>query len=55
MLKDIEEVLDNPVVVCAREMTKKFEEVKKDSAAKLIQYFEQHKPRGEFVVLIDSH
>jgi len=51
-LKDIEEVLNDPIVVCAREMTKKFEEVKEGSAGKLVQHFEQHKPRGEFVILI---
>jgi len=53
-LKDIEEVLDNPVVVCAREMTKKFEEVKEDSAGKLVQHFMKHTPRGEFVILINN-
>jgi len=51
-LKDIQEVLDDPMVVCAREITKKFEELKKDSAKELVHYFTKHKPRGEFVVLI---
>src|SRR3989338_7496119 len=38
-LKDIEEVLGNPTVVCARELTKKFEEVKKASASELQRHF----------------
>jgi 16S rRNA (cytidine1402-2'-O)-methyltransferase len=53
LLKDIEETLDNPPVVCAREITKKFEEVKKGTAHELFDYFSAHEPRGEFVVLIN--
>ena len=51
-LKDIEEVLGNPTVVCARELTKKFEEVKQAPAGELWQYFSAQKPRGEFVLLL---
>ena len=53
-LKDIEEVLDDPTVVCARELTKKFEEVKKNKASELVKVFENKKPKGEFVILINS-
>ena len=51
-LKDISEVLDNPVVVCARELTKKFEEIKKAPAQELLQHFTSHPPKGEFVLLV---
>src|SRR3990167_939891 len=51
-LKDIEEVLDNPVVVCARELTKKFEEVRKGRAQELFVHFTRTKPKGEFVLLL---
>lgn len=51
-LKDIAEVLENPTVVCARELTKKFEEIKKASAAELRQHFTKQIPRGEFVLLL---
>ena len=51
-LKDIEEVLGNPTVVCARELTKKFEEIKKAPAAELRQHFTKQIPRGEFVLLL---
>lgn len=53
-LKDIVEVLDNPVVVCARELTKKFEEIKKAPAHELLQHFTSHPPKGEFVILLEK-
>jgi len=52
-LEDIQKVLDNPHVVCARELTKKFEEIREGPADQLRQYFVKHKPRGEFVLLLD--
>ncbi len=52
-LKDIAEVLNNPSVVVAREITKKFEEVKKGSALELEEYFSSKTPKGEFVVLLN--
>ena len=52
-LSDIRDVLDNPEVVFARELTKKFEEVKKAPANELIEYFTKSKPRGEFVLLLN--
>ena len=51
-LKDIEEVLDNPTIVVARELTKKFEEVKEGQAQEILEYFTKSAPRGEFVILI---
>ena len=54
-LKDMEEVLDNPQVVCARELTKKFEEVKKGRAREVLDYFAKQKPKGEFVLLLQSN
>jgi 16S rRNA (cytidine1402-2'-O)-methyltransferase len=50
-LLDMEEVLDDPEVVCARELTKKFEEVKKQKASAWREYFEKNAPRGEYVLL----
>lgn len=51
-LKDIEDVLGNPTVVCARELTKKFEEVRQAPAGELCRYFSAKTPRGEFVLLL---
>ena len=53
-LKDIQEVLNDPWVVCAREMTKKFEEIKKGPASELLKHFTKTKPRGEFVILLSK-
>ncbi len=50
-LKDMQEVWDDPVIVVARELTKKFEEVRKDRASRLIEHFSVHAPKGEFVLL----
>ena len=50
-LKDIAQVLENPVIVCCRELTKKFEEVKKGTAEELSAHFSRNAPRGEFVIL----
>lgn len=51
-LQDIQDVLNDPVVICAREITKKFEEVKKAKASDLIIHFCQNPPKGEFVMLL---
>lgn len=52
-LQDIEEVLKNPAVVVARELTKKFEEVKKGSAKELADYFSSRAVKGEIVLLVN--
>jgi 16S rRNA (cytidine1402-2'-O)-methyltransferase len=53
-LKDMQEVWDDPTVVVARELTKKFEEILKDKASRLIGHFNIHPPKGEFVLLIND-
>jgi len=52
-LRDIEEVLDNPAVVVAREITKRFEEVRKGSAKDLADHFSSKKVKGEIVILVN--
>jgi len=53
-LEDIGTVFGNEdvEVVLAREITKKFEEVRRGEPSQLGEYFLQHRPRGEFVILI---
>ena len=51
-LKDIDEVLGDVTVVCARELTKKFEEVHRGTGRELFDQFTHSKPRGEFVILV---
>ncbi|MBF0595464.1 MAG: 16S rRNA (cytidine(1402)-2'-O)-methyltransferase [Candidatus Omnitrophica bacterium] len=50
-LKDIEDVLHDPVITVARELTKKFEERRDGKASELLAHFTAHKPLGEFVIL----
>jgi len=51
-LQDIQEVMQDPFIVCAREITKKFEEVLRDKASKIAAHFQQFKPKGEFVLIL---
>ncbi len=46
-------VLGDIPVVLAREITKKFEEVLRDKLSVLSEHFEETKPKGEFVVLLN--
>jgi len=50
-LKDMQELWDDPVIVVAREMTKKFEEIRNGKAGLLIEHFNRQPPKGEFVLL----
>jgi 16S rRNA (cytidine1402-2'-O)-methyltransferase len=51
-LEDIQKILGDPVVICARELTKKFEEVKEGKASELLEQFKKILPRGEFVMIL---
>lgn len=51
-LKDIEEVLGDPVIVVTREITKKFEERLEAKASALHARFTTRPPMGEFVLLL---
>jgi len=51
-LEDIREVLGDRKVVLGRELTKKFEEIRRANVGELIQHFVEHKPRGEFVIIL---
>ena len=53
-LKDMRDVWDDPPIVVARELTKKFEEIRKDKASLLIEHFTRHAPKGEFVLLVSK-
>lgn len=53
-LEDIQAVFGDKEIVCARELTKKFEETKRGSAKDIFEDFkkQKQKPRGEFVLVI---
>ena len=55
LLGDVIDVLgkDRKVTVC-RELTKKFEEVQRGTAAEVAEHFKVQAPRGEIVVLIEK-
>jgi len=39
----------------SREMSKIFEETVRGTAAEVVSYFEQKKPKGEFVIIVEGH
>ncbi|MBL7157468.1 MAG: 16S rRNA (cytidine(1402)-2'-O)-methyltransferase [Candidatus Omnitrophica bacterium] len=51
LLSDMKEILGERQIAVAREITKKFEEVKRGTPEELFEYFSGTKPRGEFVVI----
>ncbi|OGH38300.1 MAG: 16S rRNA (cytidine(1402)-2'-O)-methyltransferase [Candidatus Levybacteria bacterium RIFCSPLOWO2_01_FULL_38_21] len=51
-LDEIKEIFGDVDLVLARELTKTFEEVKRDNLSSLISYFEKKSPKGEFVILL---
>lgn len=51
-LDDIAVIFGEKEIVVARELTKKFEEVKRGTPSQISAYFQQTKPRGEFVVIL---
>jgi 16S rRNA (cytidine1402-2'-O)-methyltransferase len=52
-LKDMQDIWDDPVIVVARELTKKFEEIRQDRASLIIEHFSKHTPKGEMVLLVN--
>ncbi len=52
LLLEIKEGAPDRFIAVGRELTKKFEEVKRGYAEELLNYFEQEKSKGEFVVVI---
>jgi len=51
-LQDLQDVFGHREIVCCRELTKKFEEIKRGSAKDILGHFTTQKPRGEFVLVI---
>jgi 16S rRNA (cytidine1402-2'-O)-methyltransferase len=51
-LEDIQTIFGDKEVVVARELTKKFEEVKRGSAKAILESLKDQKPRGEFVIIL---
>jgi 16S rRNA (cytidine1402-2'-O)-methyltransferase len=54
-LLDIRATLGDIHMVCAREITKKFEEIRREQVSLLIEHFQAERPKGEFVLLFNLH
>jgi len=52
MLTDLLDVLGDREIVVAREITKKFEEVRREKTSELIRHFAATRPRGEFILIV---
>jgi 16S rRNA (cytidine1402-2'-O)-methyltransferase len=52
MLEDAVTEIPQARLCLARELTKKFEEYRRGSAAELLAHFQSHQPRGEFCLVI---
>ncbi|MFH1753440.1 MAG: SAM-dependent methyltransferase, partial [Candidatus Omnitrophota bacterium] len=52
MLEDLSCVFGDREIVLARELTKKFEEVRRGRPAVLLDHFRATKPRGEFIIIL---
>lgn len=52
LLKLLSELAPQRRIVVAREITKKFEEFRRGTAAELLEHWQQHTPKGEVVVMI---
>jgi 16S rRNA (cytidine1402-2'-O)-methyltransferase len=53
-LKASIDILQDRQLCVARELTKKFEEFRRGTAAELLAHYEAHPPKGEIVLLISS-
>lgn len=52
LLEDILEIYGDVEVVLARELTKVFEEVRREKVSSSIEHFRTAKPKGEFIVMV---
>lgn len=53
-LKDLLEILGDRNIVIARELTKRFEEIKRSTLSEALEFYENEPPKGEFVLLIEG-
>jgi len=52
LLKDILDVFGDRSIACVRELTKKFEEIKRGKVSEIVEAFTQKAPKGEFIVIL---
>ncbi|MDD2201849.1 MAG: 16S rRNA (cytidine(1402)-2'-O)-methyltransferase [Firmicutes bacterium] len=54
MLRDVAAVLGDRRCVVARELTKKFEEIRRGTVDEMLEWAGERKPKGEMVVMVDG-
>lgn len=54
-LQDIRAALGDGPCVIARELTKRYEEMKRGNVSQLIAWYEKHPPKGECMILYGNH
>lgn len=54
-LGDMQEILGDIHIVCARELTKKFEEIRREKVSESIRHFSNTRILGEFVILFNPN
>lgn len=54
-LEDMSSVLGERQAAVCRELTKVHEEVRRDSLSTLLQFYGEHPPRGEIVIVVEGH
>jgi len=52
-LNDILEIMGDIHIVCARELTKKFEEIRREKVSRAIEHFLRGKILGEFIIIFN--
>jgi len=53
-LEELYKALGERNIAVARELTKKFEEVKKGVLSEILEFYRQNEPKGEFVIIIEG-
>lgn len=53
-LEDLAPVVENRRIAAARELTKRFEEIRRGTAAELLAHFREAGPRGEFTLVLEG-
>lgn len=54
LLEEIKGVFGEIEVTVTREVTKKFEEIKKNDVSSMLEYYKNHTIKGEFVVVVNN-
>jgi 16S rRNA (cytidine1402-2'-O)-methyltransferase len=54
MLEELYKTLGDRNIAVVRELTKKYEQVKKGTIGEILEYYMLNEPKGEFVILLEG-